>query len=78
MLPKPPHVNDINNQGNRNITYFPTLLIQVQFQKVIQTAIPRDLEFWTYSQTGAGFLGEDDGADDAVAVARKVERPLVQ
>lgn len=58
--------------------HLPTLLIQIQLEKVVETAIACDFEFGTYAECGAGGLCEDDGADDAVAVAGEVEGPLVE
>lgn len=57
--------------------HLPTLLIQIQFQKMIQTAIPRDFELRTDAEGCAAGFGDRDGADDAVAVGGEVEGPLV-
>lgn len=50
----------------------------VGLEEVVEAAVAWDLELWTDAQRGAGLLGERDGLEDALAVAVKVERPLVE
>jgi hypothetical protein len=55
---------------------FPTLLIQVELEEVIKTAISSDFKLWTHTKTGAFLLCDDDGLDDSIFVAFQVKSPL--
>ncbi|KAI3479823.1 hypothetical protein L1887_58119 [Cichorium endivia] len=58
--------------------HLPRMQHGVRLEKVVEAAIAGDLELGPDAQTRACSLGQTDRLEDALAVAVKVERPLVE